>query len=119
MWPSQKKILTTRNQDIKAQHTCNLTIPERTISNPKLFQPKQVGSSESRLKHLTVTFAPTGRCRADGQHALLRVLHVAEYYGQRAKVSGTLPVTEATMIALRAGSYPSIPGIWSEAQIAS
>jgi hypothetical protein len=84
------------------------------MSSPKLFQPIQVGVSE--LKH-RVVFAPSTRFRADSEHAPLP--HVAEYYSQRSKVPGTLLITEATLIAPRAGGYAHVPGIWSDAQIAS
>lgn len=42
---------------------------------------------------------------------------VAEYYAQRAAVPGTLLVTEATVISPRAGGYPNVPGIYTQAQI--
>jgi NADPH2 dehydrogenase len=44
---------------------------------------------------------------------------LAEYYEQRACVSGTLIISEATVIAKNAAGRRNCPGIWSEAQIAS
>jgi NADPH2 dehydrogenase len=40
-------------------------------------------------------------------------------YAQRASSPGTLLITEATFIALQAGGYSNVPGIWSQAQIDS
>ncbi|GLB40852.1 putative nadh flavin oxidoreductase nadh oxidase [Lyophyllum shimeji] len=80
----------------------------------KLFEPVQVG--DMILQH-RVVLAPLTRFRADDQHVSL--LHVAEYYAQRASLPGTLLISEATFIAQRAGGYPNAPGIWSDAQIAA
>ncbi|KAJ7131359.1 NADH:flavin oxidoreductase/NADH oxidase [Mycena epipterygia] len=80
----------------------------------KLFQPIQLGNVF--LKH-RIVMAPLTRFRADEQHVPLP--HVREYYEQRASVPGTLLITEATYIAPRAGGYNHVPGIWSEAQIAT
>ncbi|KAJ7146452.1 FMN-linked oxidoreductase [Mycena epipterygia] len=84
------------------------------MSSPKLFQPTQLGDIE--LSH-RVVFAPTTRFRADANHAPLP--HVAEYYEQRANMSGSLLISEATFIAPRAGGYKHAPGIWSEEQISA
>ncbi|KAJ7146465.1 hypothetical protein C8R44DRAFT_757559 [Mycena epipterygia] len=84
------------------------------MSSPKLFQPTQLGDIE--LSH-RVVFAPTTRFRADANHAPLP--HVAEYYEQRASMSGSLLISEATFIAPRAGGYKHAPGIWSEEQISA
>jgi NADPH2 dehydrogenase len=43
----------------------------------------------------------------------------AEYYEQRASVEGTLLISEATIIAKRAGGIPNVPGIYSQEQIAA
>jgi NADPH2 dehydrogenase len=79
----------------------------------KLFHPIRVGTAN--LQH-RVVLAPMTRCRADAQHvpgALTR-----EYYKQRTSVPGTLAITEATVIAARAGGYTHVPGIWSDEQVA-
>ncbi|KAJ7360916.1 hypothetical protein DFH08DRAFT_842512 [Mycena albidolilacea] len=81
---------------------------------PKLFQPIQVGNIQ--LAH-RVVFAPTTRFRADESHTPLP--HVAEYYEQRASTPGSLIISEATLIAERAGAARSAPGIWSNEQIAA
>jgi hypothetical protein len=40
-----------------------------------------------------------------------------EYYKQRTSVSGTLAITEGTVIAAQAGGYRNVPGIWSDEHI--
>jgi NADPH2 dehydrogenase len=42
---------------------------------------------------------------------------MAEYYSQRGSARGTLIITEATLIAEKAGGLDSVPGIWNEEQI--
>ncbi|KAJ7042959.1 NADH:flavin oxidoreductase/NADH oxidase [Mycena alexandri] len=81
---------------------------------PKLFQPIQVG--DIQLNH-RVVFAPTTRYRADDKHTPLPL--VAEYYEQRASTAGSLLITEATLIAHRAGGLPHAPGIWSDDHISA
>jgi 2,4-dienoyl-CoA reductase-like NADH-dependent reductase (Old Yellow Enzyme family) len=44
--------------------------------------------------------------------------YAVEYYTQRADSPGTLMITEATLIAEKAGGYFGVPGIWSDEQIA-
>ncbi|EPQ51196.1 NADH flavin oxidoreductase/NADH oxidase [Gloeophyllum trabeum ATCC 11539] len=83
-----------------------------SATTSKLFQPTQVG--ELNLQH-RVVMAPLTRLRADDQHVPTDLM--AEYYAQRASVPGTLLITEATFIALKAGGYPNVPGIWSADQI--
>lgn len=80
----------------------------------RLFKPLKVGTSH--LQH-RIVMAPLTRFRADKQHVPSE--HAKEYYEQRASVPGTLLITEATFVSNQAGGYPSIPGIWSESQIAS
>jgi NADPH2 dehydrogenase len=80
----------------------------------KLFQPIKLG--DVVLKH-RVVMAPLSRQRADDKHIPLPI--VKEMYAQRASTPGTLLITEATFIDLRAGGYPNIPGIWSDEQIAA
>ncbi|KAJ7439984.1 hypothetical protein FB451DRAFT_1355599 [Mycena latifolia] len=80
----------------------------------KLFQPTQVGDIE--LSH-RVVFAPATRFRADANHVPLP--HVAEYYEQRASTSGSLLISEGTLIAQRAGGWKHAPGIWSDEQISA
>ncbi|KAJ5786290.1 uncharacterized protein N7503_011502 [Penicillium pulvis] len=79
----------------------------------KLFEPLQVGRMELSNR---VTLAPLTRFRADDSHVPLPF--VKEYYAQRASVPGTLLISEGTLITARGGSYPNVPGIWNEAQIA-
>ncbi|KAJ7132263.1 NADH:flavin oxidoreductase/NADH oxidase [Mycena epipterygia] len=84
------------------------------MSNSKLFQPTQLG--DIQLSH-RVVFAPTTRFRADANHAVVSL--VAEYYEQRASTSGSLLISEATLIAARAGGFEHAPGIWSDEQISA
>lgn len=78
---------------------------------PRLFQPIAVGSTE--LKH-RVVMSPLTRFRSPN-HVPTDV--VAEYYGQRASVAGTLLITEATLISPQAGGIDNVPGIWSQDQV--
>ncbi|KAJ6541581.1 hypothetical protein B0H19DRAFT_1077412 [Mycena capillaripes] len=84
------------------------------MSTPKLFQPLQVG--DIQLGH-RVVFAPATRYRMDDTHTPFPL--VAEYYEQRASTAGSLLISEATLIAQRAGGARNTPGIWSDAQIAA
>ncbi|KAH6893968.1 NADH:flavin oxidoreductase/NADH oxidase [Coprinopsis sp. MPI-PUGE-AT-0042] len=85
-----------------------------SISPSALFTPVKVGTCQ--LKH-RVAFAPCTRFRnTPGAHAPIVPL-VKKYYEQRASVSGTLIVTEATIIAEKAGGMDGVPGIYSEDQI--
>ncbi|KAJ4490725.1 NADH:flavin oxidoreductase/NADH oxidase [Lentinula aciculospora] len=81
-------------------------------SVPVLFQPIQVGPY--LLRH-RVVLAPLTRLRCTKDNIPQRVM--AEYYGQRASTPGTLLISEATLIAQKAGLYTHAPGIWSESQI--
>lgn len=77
-----------------------------------LFKPLEVGNLQ--LQH-RVVLAPLTRFRADEDHVPLPM--VKEYYAQRASVPGTLLITEANIISLRAGGYDNCPGIFNAAQI--
>ncbi|KAE8354004.1 hypothetical protein BDV28DRAFT_132050 [Aspergillus coremiiformis] len=80
----------------------------------KLFTPVQVGRMQ--LAH-RIALAPLTRFRSDDDHVPLPI--VKAHYEQRGSVPGTFLITEATFISPRAGGYPNVPGIWSEAQIAA
>ncbi|KAK7451316.1 hypothetical protein VKT23_012657 [Stygiomarasmius scandens] len=84
------------------------------MSASKLFQPIKLG--DIVLKH-RVALAPLTRFRANAKHVPLPI--VKEMYAQRASTPGTLLVTEATLIAARAGGYPHAPGVWSDEQISA
>ncbi|KAF8890977.1 FMN-linked oxidoreductase [Infundibulicybe gibba] len=84
------------------------------MSQPKLFQPIQVG--RLALQH-RVVLAPLTRYKSGRTDHVPTVPLMKEYYSQRASAPGTLLITEATFIAAQAGGYPNIPGIWSQAQI--
>ncbi|KAE8378925.1 hypothetical protein BDV26DRAFT_280687 [Aspergillus bertholletiae] len=80
----------------------------------KLFTPVQVGRMQ--LSH-RITMAPLTRFRNDDDHVPLPMMK--EHYEQRASVPGTLLITEASLITPRAGGYPNVGAIWSDAQIAA
>jgi hypothetical protein len=42
---------------------------------------------------------------------------MTKYYSQRSCVKGTLLITEATIIAAKAGGLDHVPGIYSEEQV--
>lgn len=80
--------------------------------SPTLFDPIKVGSTS--LSH-RVVMAPLTRYRATDAHVHTSL--ATEYYSQRASVSGTLLITEATFISPRASGYANVPGIYNKAQI--
>ena len=80
----------------------------------RLFAPLKLGKSQ--LQH-RIAMAPLTRYRADDDHVPTPMM--AEYYGQRASVPGTLLITEATFIAPSSGGYRNAPGIWNDAQVAA
>ncbi|PSR83728.1 hypothetical protein PHLCEN_2v5627 [Hermanssonia centrifuga] len=84
------------------------------MSEPKLFQPIQVG--DVTLAH-RVVLAPLTRLRANREHVHGKL--AVEYYTQRASIPGTLLISEATFITGQAGGFHHVPGIWSDAQIAA
>ncbi|KAJ3785650.1 NADH:flavin oxidoreductase/NADH oxidase [Lentinula aff. detonsa] len=81
-------------------------------SVPALFQPIRIGPY--LLQH-RVVLAPLTRMRCTKDNVPQEVM--GEYYSQRASTRGTLLVSEATLIAQKAGLYTHAPGIWNEAQI--
>lgn len=85
-----------------------------SIAVPKLFQPTKVGKTV--LTH-RVVMSPMTRCRVNAAYVLADL--AVEYYAQRATIPGTLLITEATVIAGKAGGYPSVSGIWNDEQVAA
>ncbi|ROW04978.1 hypothetical protein VPNG_06973 [Cytospora leucostoma] len=84
-------------------------------STSNLFKPLRVGRSDLQSR---IVLAPLTRFRANEDHVPIQPL-VSEYYAQRASSPGTLLISEAAIIAPRAGGYPHVPGIWSQAQVDS
>ncbi|KEY69292.1 hypothetical protein S7711_01743 [Stachybotrys chartarum IBT 7711] len=80
----------------------------------KLFEPLKVGTITTGHR---VAMAPLTRFRNDDTNTPTDM--VKEYYKQRSAVPGTLIVSEATFISLRARSDRNAPGIYSDAQIAA
>ncbi|KAJ5551487.1 Aldolase-type TIM barrel [Penicillium sp. DV-2018c] len=82
------------------------------MTNSKLFTPLRVGNVDLSNR---IALAPLTRFRVDDEHVPLPF--VKDYYVQRGSVPGTLLITEATLITARAGGYPNVPGIYTDAQI--
>ncbi|KAF4832287.1 Chanoclavine-I aldehyde reductase fgaOx3 [Colletotrichum tropicale] len=82
------------------------------MTDQTLFQAAKVGCITTNHR---IVMAPLTRFRADNNHVPSEL--APEYYGQRASVSGTLLVTEATFISEEAGGYLNVPGIWNQEQI--
>ena len=82
-------------------------------ANTKLFEPLQVGTMKLSNR---IAMAPLTRFRAHDDHVHSDM--AIEYYTQRAApVPGTLIITEATPVSARAGNYPNVPGVYTDAQI--
>lgn len=84
------------------------------MSDSKLFTPVKIADMD--LKH-RIAMAPLTRLRADEDHVQKPL--AVEYYTQRACVSGTLLIAEATLISPAHAGMPSGPGIWTQKQISS
>lgn len=80
-----------------------------------LFEPCQVGAMPLASR---IVMAPLTRNRAPGALANARM---ATYYRQRANpaTGAGLIITEATAISHQGQGYADVPGLWSEAQVAS
>ncbi|XBW35255.1 hypothetical protein QEN19_000820 [Hanseniaspora menglaensis] len=112
------------------------------LKNTNLFKPIKL-SEKITLQHRAV-MAPLTRMRAIDNHILNRSTDyletedwkkfaaessnkvdgknrglTAEYYSQRSQRPGTLIISEATFISLKAGGYEYAPGIWSAEQVDS
>ncbi|KAK0183694.1 hypothetical protein F5146DRAFT_1229816, partial [Armillaria mellea] len=86
------------------------------VSTSKLFQPITVGRLS--LSH-RVVLAPMGRFRVNPVTLSPLLPLMKDYYVQRAKVPGTLLITEGTTIAPKASGIPALPEIWTEEQISA
>ncbi|KAF8869985.1 hypothetical protein BD779DRAFT_1730178 [Infundibulicybe gibba] len=84
------------------------------MSQPKLFQPMQLG--RLALQH-RIVLAPLTRFKSGRTDHVPTVSLMKEYYAQRASTPGTLLISEATIIAAQAGGYANVPGIWNQPQI--
>lgn len=81
---------------------------------PNLFKPLKMG--HMTLKH-RIVLPPMTRFRADSNHTPSDL--TADYYAQRAAISGSLLIAEATLTSPRAAGMDNVPGIWNQAQIAA
>lgn len=84
------------------------------MAETRLFQPVTVG--RLRLNH-RLGMCPLTRFRAADDHTPLPI--VAEYYGQRASVPGTILIAEGTFISEAQGGFANVPGIYNDKQIAA
>lgn len=80
---------------------------------PQISDPITIG--KCNLKH-RVVLAPMTRFRADDEQTPTAMM--AEYYGQRAVVPGTLLITEAVFISVKSrGRAVNAPGVFTDEQI--
>ena len=84
------------------------------MADSRLFKPLKVGNVTVQHR---VAMAPLTRFRATPDN--VPTAKMAEYYGQRASVPGTLIVSEATFIAAAHGGYSRVPGLWNDDQVAA
>lgn len=85
-----------------------------TMDKSNLFKPLKIGNVV--VKH-RIGMAPMTRLRATDDRVPLPLM--AEYYGQRSAVPGTLLISEGTLISYEScGGFANAPGIWNEKQIA-
>lgn len=81
----------------------------KALKDTKLFEPIKVGRNEFSNR---VVFAPSTRFRAleDNTPSDLQL----DYYDDRTKFPGTLIITEGTVPTTKTGTYPHVPGIFTE-----
>ena len=84
------------------------TMPQKALFTPIRLHPGLT------LSH-RVVLAPLTRNRASEPSLCANELHV-DYYAQRASEGGLL-ITEAICISPEAVGYPSVPGLWTDAQV--
>ncbi|KAK0481307.1 hypothetical protein IW261DRAFT_1680896 [Armillaria novae-zelandiae] len=84
------------------------------LGSSELFRPIRVGALT--LNH-RIGLAPMARFKATETGHVPILPLVKEYYTQRASDPGTLLITEATIIAQKAGVNKNAPGVWSEEQL--
>ncbi|KAK0184556.1 hypothetical protein F5146DRAFT_1145412 [Armillaria mellea] len=84
------------------------------MTDSKLFQPINIG--DLTLNH-RIVLAPLTRVKSTEKGHVPYTSVMKEYYSQRASDPGTLLITEATLVAQKAGVFKNIPGIWSQEQI--
>ncbi|KAK0184558.1 hypothetical protein F5146DRAFT_938538 [Armillaria mellea] len=84
------------------------------MTDPKLFQPINVG--DLILNH-RIVLAPLTRFKSTEKSHVPYTSVMKEYYSQRASEPGTLLITEATLIAQKAGGYKNVPGLWTQEQL--
>ncbi|KAF9441187.1 hypothetical protein P691DRAFT_684764, partial [Macrolepiota fuliginosa MF-IS2] len=87
------------------------TPPTMTTNTPNLFDPYDLG--KLALQH-RVVMSPLTRYRSTRLiHVTINAL-VNTYYAQRSTAPSTLIISEATIIAAKAGGYVTVPGIYMD-----
>ncbi|KAL4938713.1 hypothetical protein BDV06DRAFT_231564 [Aspergillus oleicola] len=90
-------------------------MPSTATNETRLFHPLKIGPIT--LDH-RIAMAPLTRCRATADRVPTPLMK--EYYSQRASITGTLLITEGTLVSPAAsGGFPCAPGIWRDDQIAT
>ncbi|KAK0229859.1 hypothetical protein EDD85DRAFT_929641 [Armillaria nabsnona] len=84
------------------------------MADSKLFQPIAIG--DLTLNH-RIVLAPLTRVKSTEKGHVPSTSVMREYYLQRASDPGTFLITEATLVAQKAGVFKNIPGIWAQEQI--
>ncbi|KAK0481107.1 hypothetical protein EDD18DRAFT_1436408 [Armillaria luteobubalina] len=84
------------------------------MADSKLFQPIKIG--DITLNHCII-LAPLTHYKSTEKGHVPYTSVMKEYYSQRGSEPGTLLITEATLIAQKAGGYKNIPGLWTQEQL--
>jgi NADPH2 dehydrogenase len=81
-----------------------------------MFQPIKIGNIT--LSH-RVVLAPMTRLKCS-RHSYVPILPLMkEFYSQRSSTPGSLLISDATLIAAKAGICNNVPGIWSKEQVSA
>ncbi|PBK86334.1 FMN-linked oxidoreductase [Armillaria gallica] len=84
------------------------------MTDSKLFQPINIGDLTPNHR---IVLAPLTRVKSTEKGHIPYTSVMKEYYLQRASDPSTFLITEATLVAQKAGVFKNIPGIWSQEQI--
>lgn len=90
----------------------SLLIKPTPLKDTKVFQPIKVGYNTLSNK---VVYAPTTRFRALPDHTPSDL--ELQYYKDRSSYPGTLVITEGTIATTKTGTYPNVPGIYTDKHV--
>ncbi|GMM33786.1 NADPH dehydrogenase [Saccharomycopsis crataegensis] len=82
------------------------------LANTNLFQPITIGKSIN-LSH-RIVIPPLTRSRATPDHVPTDLM--LQHYDDLTKTPGSLVISEATFVSLKAAGWACVPGVWSEQQ---